>query len=308
MEELSEPRLIPIGAVSQRTGLSQHVLRIWERRYSAVEPTRRDDGTRGYTRDDVVKLRLLKTATESGYPISRVAGLSTERLIELLREASESGPTTDAAVEKDMTRILSAAASMNGALVHDLLMRALITRGADSFVIDLLPPLLNRTGDMWEDGTICPSHEHLLSTTLQRVGGWAISQLSPPDNAPVILAATLKGQRHEMGAMMCGILASAHGWRVEYLGADLPASDIARAAKETSADAIALSIVHRMPSESLMSEIDVLQSTLGPGVKILIGGREVVRHRSELTRAGVITIDSLEKFLERIENIADTKN
>ena len=42
------------------TGLTDHTIRVWERRYSAVVAERADNGRRQYSEQDVEKLGLLK--------------------------------------------------------------------------------------------------------------------------------------------------------------------------------------------------------------------------------------------------------
>ncbi|HVF39171.1 MAG TPA: cobalamin-dependent protein, partial [Gemmatimonadaceae bacterium] len=209
-------------------------------------------------------------------------------------------PPTDGrekpAIETEIEEILGAVAAMNGSRVNDLLVRSLVTRGPDSFVMDLLPLLLERTGEQWREKSICPAHEHLLSASLQRLLGWTMGQLSAPENAPVLISVTPTGQRHEMGALMCAILAASHGWRVEYLGPDLPAADIARAAASTGARIVALSVVHRTSSDALVSEIRSLRGHISSNVTIMVGGREAHRHRDKITRTGAILLDSLEEF------------
>jgi len=69
-----------IGAVSRLTGLSDHTIRAWERRYQAVVAERSDSGRRVYRTADVEKLRLLKLLTDRGVAISQVAAESAEEL------------------------------------------------------------------------------------------------------------------------------------------------------------------------------------------------------------------------------------
>src|SRR5918992_5648202 len=76
----------PIGVVSERTGLSPDLLRVWERRYRAVEPSRAPDGQRLYSDTDVERLRLLRLATLAGRSIRQVAQLPTDELTRLVRE------------------------------------------------------------------------------------------------------------------------------------------------------------------------------------------------------------------------------
>ncbi len=74
------PPLYGIGAVSRLTGLTDHTIRVWERRYSAVTAARAPNGRRQYTEADVQKLALLKRLTQNGIAISRVAGDTVDEL------------------------------------------------------------------------------------------------------------------------------------------------------------------------------------------------------------------------------------
>ncbi len=63
-----------------RTGLSAHVLRVWEKRFCAVEPERTATNRRLYSDEQVERLELLRDAIKSGQSIGIVAKLPTETL------------------------------------------------------------------------------------------------------------------------------------------------------------------------------------------------------------------------------------
>jgi len=69
-----------IGAVSRLTGVPTDTLRVWERRYTVVEPKRTEGGSRLYSQEDVVKLGLIKRLVNAGHAIGTVANLSLEQL------------------------------------------------------------------------------------------------------------------------------------------------------------------------------------------------------------------------------------
>ncbi|MCG8434367.1 MAG: MerR family transcriptional regulator [Gammaproteobacteria bacterium] len=71
-----------IGAVSRLTGLSVHLLRIWERRYKVGASQRTASGRRMYSKADVERLNLLKTLVDRGDSIGSVAGLDVKELQE----------------------------------------------------------------------------------------------------------------------------------------------------------------------------------------------------------------------------------
>ena len=79
-EKPDDSQLYGIGAVSRLTGLTDHTIRVWERRYSAVVAARAPNGRRQYTEADVQKLGLLKLLTDHGISISRIAGDSIDEL------------------------------------------------------------------------------------------------------------------------------------------------------------------------------------------------------------------------------------
>ena len=88
-----------IGTVAQLTGLTADTIRMWERRYSTVSPSRSEGGTRLYGDEEVTRLQLMRALTESGDPISGIANLSTQKLRErLARLADLSGYGATASV------------------------------------------------------------------------------------------------------------------------------------------------------------------------------------------------------------------
>jgi DNA-binding transcriptional MerR regulator len=88
----SELPAIPIGAVTQLTGISSHTLRKWESRYGAIEPLRTETGRRLYDQQQVRRLILLRDLIEQGHQISRLSGMSDEELTALMAESPRQAP------------------------------------------------------------------------------------------------------------------------------------------------------------------------------------------------------------------------
>lgn len=76
-----------IGAVVTRTGLSAPGIRMWEKRYGAVEPGRNDSNRRLYGAEDVERLCLMKKLSDRGHAISTIANLSLLELEQRLEKA-----------------------------------------------------------------------------------------------------------------------------------------------------------------------------------------------------------------------------
>lgn len=103
-----EEEFFEISAVARLTGISSHVLRVWERRYGVVDPLRSDSKRRRYNREDIQRLGLLKTLVDHGHAIGSIAKLSTEQLEERLAQALEarvSDDSPEAAVPAGVCRL-----------------------------------------------------------------------------------------------------------------------------------------------------------------------------------------------------------
>jgi DNA-binding transcriptional MerR regulator len=96
-EKSANSPLYGIGAVARLTGLTDHTIRVWERRYAAVVAARSASGRRQYTEADVQKLGLLKVLTDRGISISGVADDSIDELrqrVDSLRDLATGADAT----------------------------------------------------------------------------------------------------------------------------------------------------------------------------------------------------------------------
>jgi MerR family transcriptional regulator, light-induced transcriptional regulator len=269
----------PIGVVAERTGLSQEVLRVWERRYGVVEPSRGKGGQRLYSDADVEKLRLLRQATQGGRGIGQVAGRSVGELTTLVREDEEARATLkdengdgEAPADPDLGDAMRHARELDAERLERLLRRTAALAGAPRFLERTVAPFLQRIGDEWHAGRMTVAQEHLATGVVQRVVISVLESLSHPDGAPVLLIAGPAGDRHEMGGLLATAVAASEGWRVIYLGPDLPAAEIVDAAKSSGADAVGLSVVYVEDRERTIGELSAVRELLPASVPLLVGG------------------------------------
>ena len=285
----------PIGVVAERTGLSPDLLRVWERRYGAVEPSRSLDGQRVYSDADVERLRLLRLAAMAGRSIGQVARLETEELARLVREDEaarrEVGHRTEraalASTSDDLERALALARAVNALGLESFLRRSVAALGVPVFLDGVAAPLLRRMGDEWEAGRLTPAQEHVATAIVQRVLDGAIQFLVAPHDAPNLLLATPPGEQHKMGCVLAATAAAAEGWRVTYLGPDLPAAEIAAAAAAVGARVVGVSIVFVGERDRVLAELRNLRSRLSPSVSLVAGGAGAVALAPELRGAGI---------------------
>ncbi|MES9991287.1 MAG: MerR family transcriptional regulator [Candidatus Thiodiazotropha sp.] len=98
ISKINENQTYRIGAVSRLTGVAQDTLRVWERRYGTVVPTRSKAGRRIYSQDDISRLTLIKRLVDRGDAISSVANLTLEQLQARVTQAGT--PTAMASMDE----------------------------------------------------------------------------------------------------------------------------------------------------------------------------------------------------------------
>ena len=81
-----------LKSVLRLTGLNPDTVRVWEKRYNAVTPSRTSTGRRMYSEFEVNRLKLLAELTYNGHSIGTVANLPDKKLVSLLATIKSSNP------------------------------------------------------------------------------------------------------------------------------------------------------------------------------------------------------------------------
>jgi methylmalonyl-CoA mutase cobalamin-binding subunit len=157
----------------------------------------------------------------------------------------------------------------------------------------LLVPLMHRIGDLWQEGTLRPLHEHMASAVVRTFLGNMSNTYVPERNAPQLLVTTPARQHHELGGLIVAATAAHEGWRVTYLGPNLPPEEIAAAAHQQGTRTIAISIIYPPDDLMLPDELRRIRRLVGPGVEILAGGRSAPSYGAVLREIGAHQADSL---------------
>lgn len=300
--------LHPIQIAADRSGLSAHVIRVWEKRYGAVTPTRTATNRRLYADEHIERLRLLRQLTELGHAIGYIARQPTEQLRGLLNHATgtQAAAAPTAAAEPAPTALLAKALAaveqMDAEALATVLRQAEVRLGHQGVLQRVIAPLAQTLGARWREGRITAAHEHFATAVLRLFLGHAARPLASTPAGPTLLVATPTGQLHELGALLAGAFAANLGWRIVYLGASLAAAEIAGAARQCQARAVALSLVYPEDDPELPAELARLR-TLLPETPVIVGGRAASAYRETLDRIGAhpaTDLDTLGTFLDQL--------
>jgi DNA-binding transcriptional MerR regulator/methylmalonyl-CoA mutase cobalamin-binding subunit len=304
-----------IGTVSKRSGVKSDLVRAWERRYQAVKPTRTDGGHRVYTDQDIARLKLLNQATSHGHSISQIAQFSLDELKKLLNEEdAQSYPSVNHSTvftgdkkflaEDYIEKCYAAVLAFDARQLESHFENAIVELRSQDFIEYLLTPLLTRIGERWKTGELRPIHEHMTSSVIRSLTYILRNNNPCPANAPRMIVSTPIGQLHELGALLAAIMAELSGWQVTYLGANLPAEEIAAAAKFTHAKAVTISISFNADDLVIPREIRRLRKLIGNDVALIVGGRSACHYEAVLDEVGVLKIQSYEHFRLILDQLA----
>jgi DNA-binding transcriptional MerR regulator len=289
-----------IGTLARLTGITTHALRVWERRYKALAPGRTAGGARLYTDADVERLRMIKKLLGRGYTISAIANLDVAELsrlapAETLAQA-ESVPDPGQRAHAALEEILSAITQLDLERAGRSLAQASNAFSPRDLVTRVVAPMLDEIGTRWASGDICTAAEHAASAMLRTQLG-ALLAAQPVNGKAPIVCTTPAGELHELGALLVAVVVAMHGRRAVYLGANLPADQIAHAVRLSGASGVALSLVG-VPAEDARRELGVLCKCLPSEVEVLIGGRRVAELHDLPERVQAISsLPQLERWL-----------
>jgi methanogenic corrinoid protein MtbC1 len=297
----------PIRIAARRAGLTPELLRAWELRYEAIDPGRTEGGQRRYSDADIERLRLLRLTTEAGRRIGDVAGLedgALHRMVAEDRRADATPPRGSARVLGILDECLAAAREFDQPRLAAALSRSAVILTPTELVQDLVSPLMRRIGQLWLEGEIDPANEHMTTSLVREVLTQVIVALPPDESRRRLVVATPAGERHEIGALLAATMAAAAGWAVTYLGPDLPAASIVRAALAVDAQAVAISVVHPPDADIAITEIVDLRRRLDGIIEVFAGGAAALAFRGVLEEAGVRVLEDVEPLPAALEDVA----
>ncbi|MFZ2449331.1 MAG: MerR family transcriptional regulator [Methylovulum miyakonense] len=302
-----------ISTVSKRSGVKSDLVRAWERRYQAVTPIRTAGGHRVYTAQDIARLMLLNEATRHGHSISQIARLSLEELRRLVKSEQTATVLTSAPIsatgrrclaEEYIEKCYSSVVAFDANTLEAHFEHAIVELGTDAFIEHLLTPLLTRIGERWRSGELRPVHEHMASSIIRSLAYILRNNNPVAANAPRMVVSTPIGQLHELGALLAAIIAELKGWQVTYLGANLPAEEIAAAVCFTNAVAVTLSISFNNDDLVIPREIRRLKKLLGARAALIVGGRAAADYKAVLDEAGVLDVQNYDHFRAILDGLA----
>lgn len=270
-------------------GVQEVTLRAWERRYALLQPERSSGGFRLYSRADERRIRSMQAHMGRGIAAAQAAALAVSE------SAAEIVAPTEPA---ELVAELAAAAAAYDATRIELLLDAAFAHGRLEGIRDVVLPVLVEIGLRWERAQLTIAHEHFASHLIER-RLLALATGSERGGGPLAVLACPSGERHTLGLLSFGVLLADRGWRIAYLGADIPVEQIDDASASLKPDAVVLCALQSrwfLDSARAIGELGRERNTLLGGA----GASAALARRLDVACAGRDPVTAAQALAERL--------
>lgn len=303
-----------VKAVTKLTGLNEHTLRAWERRYKAVNPKRGGNGRRVYSTDDVERLRLLVQLQDSGHGIGHIASLENAELKYLLTQsAGISGATTPEheGLAPTLQAIEHALRTYDLHRIHLELNRARHRFGARMFALQIVAPIMGIIGRLVFSEEMSIAQEHALSAIVKCHLSALLynihheTKLDP--GAPSFAISTMEGDIHDIGIMVSSVICASHGIPCHYLGPNMPPQPLAEACAALHVSHVLIGKAQLPPGYLAITEdlyVNTLLQRLPKKVELWLGGAFQLDLNKVSDPARIKFVQSLTMFDQWIDGMA----
>jgi len=174
------------------------------------------------------------------------------------------------------------------------LQQSQIAYGDQGLLRKVLAPMARQVGERWRCGKLTAAQERFFTETAKMFAWNLTRQCRIETGAPRLVVGTPVGQIHDFGALLVAATAANAGWRVAFVGANLPAFELAGAVKTFGACALALSLIYPDNDPALIFDLKRLGQDLPSHIQVLAGGRAAASYALALGSIGASVLGSLE--------------
>ncbi|NOT96371.1 MAG: MerR family transcriptional regulator [Nitrospira sp.] len=294
-----------IHRVARLTGLSKDVIRVWERRYGLVKPSRSSNRYREYSDEEVALLRFVKNQMEQGSTIGALAAEGHDSLIARMRIATPVSPEDQKPHDRLLDDLMGTLDPLDKAGFERRLNGAVAVIPFEEAVQRILLPLQRRIGELWHEGRLSIAVEHYVTKIIQQKLFSVMNQLPVNEFGPRILIACPEGETHEIGAQAVAYIAATKGCHVYYLGPNLPFSGLRTFCEQISPDLVLLSLTEVRSEAAALQQLQELEH-LATRWSVAVGGQGARAMGDRLRDTKIELLDDLTALHSRLMMLLST--
>ena len=304
-----------LKSVAQKTGLSAHVIRSWEKRYLVVSPKRTKTNRRYYSDEEVQKLIILKNITDSGRAIGSISSLSIEQLEKLFLEDDKADifqhkkllpEKFELIIQNLINEFFKTAEDYNSKKMKFLIYEIEDEFSQSVIIEEIILPILNKLDEKRKNNSISKINEQFILNELSNYLLQIINKIPEFDEFPLLLTYSPIGGFFQIGSLISAAIAKCEKWRVCNLGENLTSAEISGAINKLSPSAVSINMVYPfLQPEEIKNELYNLKTQIPGNVKIILSGRAVWNYREEVIKIGGIFAGNTFVLRKELQKIKD---
>ncbi|NMM46919.1 MerR family transcriptional regulator [Flammeovirgaceae bacterium KN852] len=286
-----------IKDLEQLSGIKAHTLRIWEQRYNILNPQRTVTNIRYYTDNDLKSILNIALLNQHGYKISKIAQMGIKEKNDLIKDLVKKPENTSSQINTLTVAMLD----LDEIGFEENLNKAIQSIGIEQTMLKVLIPFMQKIGVLWQIGSINPAQEHFISNLVTQKVYSAIDKLGPfyaDPNKKTFLLWLAEGEYHELTLLFGNYLLKSRGYKVIYLGANLPFEDLKVITEQHKPDVMFTSFTTSNLPYDISKYIEELVKISNKS-EIYVSGSQVVDVENDLPKE-VRIIPSLDNFISII--------
>lgn len=264
-----------INDMERLSGIKAHTIRIWEKRYNIFQPERTPTNIRYYTDDTLRKVLKITILHNNGYKISKIAELSEDQINQQVEEITNSLQTNG--FDNQIDALIVSMIDLDEASFSNIINQLSQKHDFEKIVLDVIYPLFERIGLLWQIGSINPAQEHFISNLIRQKLIVAIDALPFPKSGKTFLLFLHEKELHELGLLFSSYLLRKNGFKVVYIGQSVPYNDLLSLKTMVGFDFMVTSFISNMEEGNLQAYIDQL-STDFADKQILVSGFQITNN------------------------------
>ena len=286
-----------IKDIENLSGIKAHTIRIWEQRYSFLNPQRTETNIRFYSNHELQTVLNIALLNKYGYKISHIDRMSQAEITEKVLTLTQA----EAQQERIVNELLHAMVEVDMDSFEKILDNYIGTKGIEKAILQIIFPFLERIGILWLTNHIKPAQEHLVSNIVRQKLVMGIESLPVRHGNKSAILYLPEGEHHEMGLLYLHYLLKKKGVRVWYLGANCPLSDMAFLAQLKMPDFLYLHLTSVAANFNLEKYLNALHQKL-PDMPTIVSGVLTIGYKKKLP-ASVTLKQSLAEVMSFVSEL-----
>lgn len=292
-----------IHRVAKLTGLSKDVIRVWERRFEILKPSRGANRYRNYSDDDVALLRFLKEQLDAGGSIGEMAKLGREELLGRARATAPRVSFVDNTFSRLLRELLSALNPFNRVIFEKRLNGAVAVVPFEEALHGILLPLQEQVGQLWHESQIDVSIEHYVTKHIQQKIFSAMNQLPVAEFGAKVVVACPPGEEHDIAALTVTYRCRVRGCRVYHLGANVPVASLANLCGRVEPDLTIMSFPLALSDDMATELIQALADEVSPVSNLAVGGHGAIAMRDVFERSHIEVLEDFTALDHKLDRL-----